>query len=104
MPPEPIVAPAAVSESKSTGVLSAAAGRQPPNGPPVCTALNGLPLGMPPPTSKMISPSEMPIGTSIRPVLLILPVSAKMAVPGDFSGPMLLNQAAPCSRIWGAMA
>jgi len=35
MPPEPIVAPAAVSESKSTGVFSAEAGRQPPRGPPV---------------------------------------------------------------------
>jgi len=52
----------------------------------------------------MISPSGMPIGTSIRPVLLILPVRAKIAVPGDFSGPMALNQSAPRSRIWGDMA
>ena len=45
---------------------------QPPDGPPVCTALNCLPSGMPPPMSKMISRSVMPIGTSIRPVLLDL--------------------------------
>jgi len=104
MPPEPIVAPAAVNESKSTGVFSAEAGRHPPRGPPVCTALNGLPLGMPPPTSKMISPREIPMGTSISPVLLILPVRAKIAVPGDFSGPMALNHAAPFKMIWGVMA
>ena len=47
----------------------ARAGMQPPEGPPVCTALNCLPSGMPPPMSKMISRSVMPMGTSIRPVL-----------------------------------
>ncbi len=84
MPPEPITAPASASESKSTGVFRAVAGRQPPSGPPVCTALNFLPCGTPPPMSKMMSPSGMPIGTSIRPVLLTLPVKANTAVPGDF--------------------
>ncbi len=54
-----------------------------PAGPPVCTALKCLPPGMPPPMSKTMSPSGMPMGTSTRPVLLILPVSAKIAVPGD---------------------
>ena len=104
MPPEPITAPAAVSESKSTGVFRAEAGRQPPSGPPVCTALNCLPFGTPPPMSKMISPSGMPIGTSIRPVLLTLPVRAKMAVPGDLAGPMPLNQSAPLRMICGVIA
>ena len=33
----------------------------PPDGPPVCTALNFLPLGMPPPMPKMISRSVVPI-------------------------------------------
>ena len=89
MPPEPMTAPAATSESKSTGVFSAEAGRQPPSGPPVWTALKVLPSGTPPPTSKMISPRVMPMGTSMRPVLLILPVRAKMAVPGDLGVPML---------------
>jgi len=44
------------------------------------------------------------MGTSISPVLLILPVRAKIAVPGDFSGPMALNHAAPFKMIWGVMA
>ena len=51
MPPDPITAPAARSESKSTGVSRYASGRQPPSGPPVCTALNFRPSGMPPPIS-----------------------------------------------------
>ena len=45
MPPEPITAPAARSESKSTGVSRYASGRQPPSGPPVCTALKTLAEG-----------------------------------------------------------
>jgi len=40
-------------------------------------------------------PRVMPMGTSTRPVLLILPVRAKMAVPGLFLVPMALNQRAP---------
>ena len=44
------------------------------------------------------------MGTSIKPVLLILPVSAKIAVPGDLAGPMLLNHGAPFRMIWGVMA
>ena len=51
MPPDPITAPAARSESKSTGVSRYASGRQPPSGPPVCTALNFRPSGTPPPIS-----------------------------------------------------
>ena len=43
---------------------------QPPDGPPVCTALNCLPSGMPPPISWMISRSVIPMGTSIRPVFV----------------------------------
>ena len=76
-------------------MFSDQAGRQPPSGPPVWTALKCLPPGMPPPTSKMMSPSGMPIGTSIRPVLLTLPVSAKIAVPGELGLPMPVNQFAP---------
>ena len=45
MPPLPITAPASWSESKSTGVFRDEAGRQPPSGPPVCTALNVLAAG-----------------------------------------------------------
>ena len=45
MPPEPIMAPACVRESKSTGVSRKLPGRQPPDGPPICTALNSCVLG-----------------------------------------------------------
>ena len=104
MPPEPMTAPASASESKSTGVFRALAGKQPPNGPPVWTALNFLPWDTPPPTSKMMSPSGMPIGTSISPVLFTLPVRANTAVPGDFGVPMLPNHCAPRRMISGVMA
>jgi len=50
-PPEPMMAPASCSESKSIGVSSRLSGRQPPEGPPICTALNSLPLRTPPPIS-----------------------------------------------------
>ena len=52
----------------------------------------------------MISPRVMPMGTSTSPVLLILPVRAKMAVPGLFLVPMALNQRAPFTMIWGTLA
>jgi len=51
MPPEPIIDPTSVSLSKSTGRSSSLSGMQPPEGPPVWTALNLRPLGMPPPMS-----------------------------------------------------
>ena len=54
--------------------------------------LHGLELpcrpGMPPPMSKTISRSVMPIGTSTRPVLLTLPTSEKILVPVEPSVPM----------------
>ena len=50
-PPEPMMAPAFLSESKSMGRSMCASVRQPPDGPPICTALNFLPSGMPPPMS-----------------------------------------------------
>ncbi len=45
MPPEPMMAPASWRESKSTGRSSADSGRQPPDGPPIWTALNFFRLG-----------------------------------------------------------
>src|SRR5215207_5902618 len=70
-------------------------------GPPVCTALNFRLSFMPPATSKMISRSVMPIGTSIRPGLTTLPPTAKVFVPLDFSVPMLAYQAAQFKMICG---
>ena len=52
MPPEPIIEPASASACRSRSAGRAVApGRQPPDGPPVCTALNALPSGIPPPMS-----------------------------------------------------
>ena len=75
---------------------------QPPDGPPVCTALKRLPLGIPPPISKMMSRSVMPMGTSISPVLFTFPARAKTLVPLLFSVPMPANQSPPL-RMMGAM-
>ena len=77
---------------------------QPPEGPPVCTALNCLPSGMPPPISSTISRSVVPIGTSIRPVLSTLPASAKTLVPLLFSVPMAANQSPPLRMMGGMLA
>ena len=68
---------------------------QPPDGPPVCTALILPPSGAPPPISSTICRSVVPIGTSTRPVLRILPASAKTFVPLLFSVPIAANQSAP---------
>ena len=78
--------------------------RQPPEGPPVCTALNFLPPLMPPPISYIISRNVIPIGTSMRPTLLILPASANTLVPFDFSVPMDENQSAPLRIMAGILA
>ena len=80
--------PYAVRFSKSIGVSSRSAGRQPPLGPPSCTALNSRPARMPPPMSKMTSRSVAPMGTSTRPEFRTLPVSEKILVPLDVSVPM----------------
>ena len=77
------------------GVSMHSAGMQPPEGPPVWAALNFLPPGMPPPISSTISRSVVPMGTSTRPTLVILPPSANTLVPGEVSVPMEENHLAP---------
>lgn len=100
------MAPMLLSESKSSGKsrCSSLAVVAPPEGPPICTALNFLPFGMPPPMSKTTSRMVVPIGTSIRPVLTTLPVRAKAFVPGLFSVPMLWYQSTPFLMISGTLA
>src|SRR5687768_17292774 len=75
---------------------------QPPDGPPVWTALNRFPPGIPPPMSKIISRKVIPIGTSMRPVWLTCPLRAKTFVPLLFSVPIDAYQVAPL-RIIGTM-
>ena len=77
---------------------------QPPDGPPICTALNSLPFRIPPPISKITSRSVFPIGISTSPPLLILPVSAKTFVPLLSSVPIAANASPPFARIHGTFA
>src|SRR5512143_3931572 len=86
IPPEPMIAPVLLMFSKSTGVSIKDEGMQPPEGPPICTALNlRFPL--------------MP-----RPMSLSAPERAKTFVPFDFSVPRLANQSAPFRMIGGTLA
>ena len=50
-PPEPIIAPAFLTESKSSGSSRCFSTRHPPDGPPICTALKAAPFLIPPPMS-----------------------------------------------------
>ena len=86
------------------GVSISEAGMQPPEGPPVWAALNFLPFGIPPPISSTISRRVVPIGTSTRPVLWILPPSAKTLVPLLFSVPIEANHSGPFRMICGMLA
>ena len=103
-PPEPIIAPIFFSESKSRLTSRCGVIRHPPEGPPICTALNSPSPLIPPPISKMTSRSVVPIGTSISPVFFTLPVNANAFVPGLFSGPIVLYHAAPFRMIIGTFA
>jgi hypothetical protein len=80
--PEPRVAPIADMESKATGVSNKASGMKAPEVPPICTALNFLSPGMPPPNWKTISLIVVLVGTSKKVLLLISPVRVKTLVPG----------------------
>ena len=75
------------------------AGMQPPEGPPVCAALNFFPLGQPPPISSTTVRRVVPMGISTSPVLVILPPNANTLVPVDFSVPMAANASGPLFRI-----
>src|ERR1035441_9686784 len=76
----------------------------PPDGPPVCTALIFAPSGAPPPISSTICLRGVPIGTSIRPVVAILPASANTVVPLLLPVPMAAYQSAPLRKIGGMFA
>ena len=77
---------------------------QPPEGPPICTALNVPPSRMPPPMPKITSRSVRPIGISTRPPRLILPVSANTLVPLLVSVPIAANAAPPLRIIHATFA
>src|SRR5262245_18116888 len=77
---------------------------QPPEGPPVCTALIGEPSGVPPPISSTICRSVVPIGTSTSPVLRTLPARANTFVPLLQAEPIEAYQTPPQFRIGGTLA
>ena len=52
----------------------------------------------------MISLKVVPIGTSTKPTLLILPAKANTFVPFDFSVPIEANASAPSKIITGILA
>ena len=103
-PPEPIIAPILLRLSKSRGRSKCSFVRQAPLGPPICTALNSPSPLIPPPISKIIFLSVVPIGTSIRPVFVIFPVRAKAFVPGLLAVPIERYQSAPFPIIWETVA
>ena len=104
MPPEPTMALNFFTESKSRGSSKCFSVRQPPEGPPIWTALKVEPFFRPPPMSKIISRSVEPIGTSIRPVFSMAPVREKVLVPGLPAVPMERYQSAPWRMILGTLA
>src|SRR5664280_3617859 len=77
---------------------------QPPEGPPDWAALKLRPFGMPPPISSTMVRSEMPIGTSTRPVLRIAPARANTLVPLLRPVPMAANHLGPRRRIGATLA
>ena len=103
-PPDPIMAPTSFSDSKSMGVSAFQEGTHPPDGPPICTALNDLPPATPPPISSTTSLMVIPIGTSMSPPLATFPANAKTLVPLDNSVPMRLNAFAEFLRIYDICA
>ena len=104
IPPEPIIEPIELNEPKSIGVSKCSVGIHPPDGPPVWTALNFLPSGIPPPISNTISLKVVPIGTSTSPTFSTFPPRAKTLVPLESSVPKLANQSPPLSIIAGMLA
>ena len=90
--------------SKSIGVSRSFAVRQPPEGPPVWTALKALPPLIPPPISYITSLRVVPIGISINPILFIFPARAKTFVPGEFFVPIFLNMPSSSFIINGILA
>src|ERR1035437_6415024 len=62
-------------------VFSSSSGVPPPEGPPICTALNLRFSLIPPQTSLTISRMEIPIGTSTSPPRRLLPPMAEHLVP-----------------------
>ena len=86
------------------GVSACSAGIHPPEGPPICTALNFRPLAIPPPISSITCLTVIPIGTSINPPRATLPARANTFVPFEESLPIFENHSPPLRKIAGIFA
>jgi hypothetical protein len=86
------------------GVFPSQAGMHPPEGPPICTALNGRPEIVPPPISLTTSLMVIPMGTSTSPPRLTFPARAKTFVPVEAAVPYALKASAPFRMIHGTLA
>src|ERR1039458_8859115 len=75
---------------------------QPPDGPPVCTALMAFPAMPPSPMSYTSVFSGVPSGNSTSPELVTLPTSENTLVPALLVLPVSVNHAAPLVTM-GAM-
>ena len=98
------MAPVFTMSSYVTFVSMSSAGIQPPEGPPICTALNFLSFFMPPPILYMTSLRGIPSGTSQRPPFFILPASANTLVPLLSPSPNSANLSPPFLIIHATLA
>ena len=105
MPPEPIIAPALASSSKSTAMSSMLLGDAAARRAAGLDRLELLAARECRRRSRRRCPgASSPIGTSTRPVFLILPTREKIFVPLLFSVPNCVNQSAPLLMISGTLA
>ena len=77
---------------------------QPPDGPPVWTALTRPFPGAPPPMSWTTSRIVVPSGTSTSPVFRIFPTTEKIFVPVFPGRPTFAKAAAPARMMTGMFA
>ena len=63
-----------------------------------------LPISAPPPMTSMSCCSDVPMGTSTRPVFFTLPDSEKHLVPGLLTVPTERYQSTPRSMMSGTLA
>ena len=76
---------------------------QPPDGPPVWTALTFLPPAPPLPISNTIVLRDVPSGTSTRPTRSTFPTSEKTLVPELPFAPIRAYQSLPLLMITGTL-
>ncbi len=103
-PPWPSMQPTSASAVKSNSVSSRDAGRIPPSGPPIWSALSSWPSTMPPATSSHSSRTVMPKRTSYTPGRRNRSLKQTSLVPGVASGLRSRYAVAPLAATNGMFA